>query len=189
MELIFIIGPPAVGKMTVGRELSKITGYKLLHNHMTIDLVIQFFDFGTIKFNKLNEEFRRRIFEEVASSDLKGLIFTVVIAMNLLTDKIYLENLAAIFLEQGASIYYVELEAELSERLKRNKGQSRLIAKPQSKKNVEKTEKRLLEWEKKFIMNSSEKTPFFFDVNYLKIENTNVSADEAAIRIKKHYNL
>ena len=34
-NLVQIIGPQAVGKMTVGQELSKITGYKLFYNHMT----------------------------------------------------------------------------------------------------------------------------------------------------------
>ena len=38
MKFIIITGPQAVGKMTVGQELTKITGLKLLHNHMTIIL-------------------------------------------------------------------------------------------------------------------------------------------------------
>ncbi len=75
MKLVVIFGPPAVGKMAVGRELAKLTGFKLFHNHMTIELVIEFFDYGTPKFNILNQEFRRRIFEEVASSDLPGYDF------------------------------------------------------------------------------------------------------------------
>jgi hypothetical protein len=29
--LVFIVGPPAVGKMTVGHELSRRTGLKLFH--------------------------------------------------------------------------------------------------------------------------------------------------------------
>ncbi|GJM72894.1 hypothetical protein HMSSN036_51100 [Paenibacillus macerans] len=47
MKLIVLFGPQAVGKMTVGQELAKITGLKLFHNHMTIDLVSHFFDYGT----------------------------------------------------------------------------------------------------------------------------------------------
>ena len=35
--LVIIFGPPAVGKMTVGSKLSKLTGLKLFHNHMTIE--------------------------------------------------------------------------------------------------------------------------------------------------------
>lgn len=42
MKLVLIFGPQAVGKMTVGQELAKITGLKLFHNHMTIDLVSNF---------------------------------------------------------------------------------------------------------------------------------------------------
>ena len=53
MNLIILFGPPAVGKMTVGQELSRLTGYPLLHNHMTIDLVTEFFDFGTPQFGRL----------------------------------------------------------------------------------------------------------------------------------------
>ena len=43
MKLVIIFGPHAVGKMTVGQELSKITGLKLFHNHMTIDIVSDLF--------------------------------------------------------------------------------------------------------------------------------------------------
>ena len=39
MKFIIITGPQAVGKMTVGQELVKITNLKLLHNHMTIELL------------------------------------------------------------------------------------------------------------------------------------------------------
>ena len=42
MKFILIFGPQAVGKMTVGQELAKITNLKLFHNHMTIDLVGHF---------------------------------------------------------------------------------------------------------------------------------------------------
>lgn len=38
-RVIVIYGAPAVGKLTVARHLSAITGYRVLHNHMTSDLV------------------------------------------------------------------------------------------------------------------------------------------------------
>ena len=44
MKFVILFGPLAVGKMTVGQELEKITGLKLFHNHMTIELVLPFFD-------------------------------------------------------------------------------------------------------------------------------------------------
>jgi hypothetical protein len=33
MRLLLIIGPPAVGKMTVGREIAAHSDFRLFHNH------------------------------------------------------------------------------------------------------------------------------------------------------------
>ena len=46
MKFILITGPQAVGKMTVGQELTKTTDLKLLHNHMTIEVVTKIFDYS-----------------------------------------------------------------------------------------------------------------------------------------------
>ena len=45
MKLVFLIGNGAVGKMTVGQELMKLTGLRLFHNHMTIEPVIEVFGY------------------------------------------------------------------------------------------------------------------------------------------------
>ena len=163
--------------MTVGYELAKLTGFRLFHNHMTIELVLNFFDFEQPQFHTLVSEFRRRVFEEVAASDLPGLIFTFVWALDLETERAYIERSCDIFREKGAEIYFVELEAELTERLKRNKSEFRLSQKP-SKQNVEKTGKLLLEHNEKYKMNTD--SDFFYKDNYLKINNTNLPADETA---------
>lgn len=46
MNFVVIFGPPAVGKMTVGYELGRLTGMKIFHHHMTIDLVLEFLPYG-----------------------------------------------------------------------------------------------------------------------------------------------
>lgn len=102
MKLVVLFGPPAVGKMTVGYELEKLTGLRLFHNHMTIELVLHFFDFGTPPFGRLVDEFRRRIFEEVAASDLPGLIFTYVWALDDPGDREFIETTCEIFRSHGA---------------------------------------------------------------------------------------
>jgi hypothetical protein len=186
MKFIIIFGPPAVGKMTVGNELAKLTGLKLFHNHMTIDLVLNFFEFGEPKFRKLVSEFRLRIFEEVASSDLPGLIFTFVWALNVTSDAAFVEESSKIFRERGADVYFVELESELSERLKRNESEFRLLKKP-PKRDVEKSRALLLEDEKRYRLNSD--GDLFADVNYLKINNTSLPAHEAALMIVKKFDL
>ncbi|MEY4531794.1 MAG: hypothetical protein RLZZ156_2515 [Deinococcota bacterium] len=47
MKLIFLYGAPGTGKLTVARELAALTGYRLFHNHLTVDLAKAIFDFGT----------------------------------------------------------------------------------------------------------------------------------------------
>ena len=81
MKLILIFGPQAVGKMTVGHELEKMTELKLFHNHMTIELLHPLFGFGTETW-RLSDLFRKEIFEAVSKSDLYGLVFTYVWAFD-----------------------------------------------------------------------------------------------------------
>jgi hypothetical protein len=75
MKLIFIHGAPAVGKLTVARELSRLTGFPLFHNHLTVDLVSSLFAFGTPPFASLREQIWLAAFTEAARND-RSLIFT-----------------------------------------------------------------------------------------------------------------
>jgi hypothetical protein len=177
MNFVVIFGPPAVGKMTVGAELAQRTGFKLFHNHMTIDIVLNFFPFGHPQFGKLVGEFRRRIFEEVAASDLPGLIFTYVWALDDPADKVVIDEYTAIFRQHGGEIYFVELEAEQAERLRRNSTEFRLAHKP-SKRNIAGSQHNLLDADERYKLNST--NDFFYQENYLKINNTSVAAAEAA---------
>ena len=186
MKFIIIFGPPAAGKMSVGRELAKITEYKLLHGHMTIELVLEFFDYGTHKFKVLNSEFRRRIMEEVSTSDLPGLIYTYVWGFNLESDKKYVESICEIFTKEGGEVYFVELFCELDERLRRNKTRERLSEKP-SKRHIDESEARLLEIEQKYVMNTQ--GDFYYKENFVRIDNTHLSQREVAEKIKEEFNL
>lgn len=177
MKLVVIFGPPAVGKMTVGIKLAKLTGLKLFHNHLTIELVLNFFDFSSPQFNLLVGEFRRRILEEVAKSDLNGLIFTFVWAIELEKEREYIESFCDIFRRENADIYFVELEADLEERLRRNESELRLAEKP-SKRNIESSRANLIHHEENYQLNTND--DFFYEENHLKINNTNLLPEEAA---------
>lgn len=72
-KFVFIFGPQAVGKMSVGQELAKETGLKLFHNHMTIDLLEPLFGFSTEMW-KLTHLFRQEIFKSFSKSDNYGMI-------------------------------------------------------------------------------------------------------------------
>ncbi|MEC1377439.1 AAA family ATPase [Heyndrickxia oleronia] len=185
-KLVLIFGPQAVGKMTVGQELARITDLKLFHNHMTIDLVSHFFDYGTKEGKRLVGLFREEIFEEVSKSDLYGLIFTYVWAFDLQSDWDEVNKICNIFESKGGTVYFVELEANLEERLERNKSTNRLKHKP-SKRNIEWSEKDLISSLKQYRLNS-----FDGEIqkdNYIKINNTNVSATEVAEIIANKFKL
>ena len=181
MKFIILFGPLAVGKMTVGQELEKITNLKLFHNHMTIELVLPFFDMKSKTFRKLVDSFRIQMFKEIAKSNLEGVIFTYVWELDQKADDDFVHRVANIFERKNASVYYVELEANVEERLKRNKSFNRLKHKP-SKKNFKASIEELLETDRKHTVNS--KAGEFQGENYLKINNTKVSAKKAAKMIK-----
>ena len=53
MKLIFLYGLPATGKLTVAHELAAITGFKVFHNHLVVDVLLTVFDFGSPDFVRL----------------------------------------------------------------------------------------------------------------------------------------
>lgn len=186
MKFVLIFGPQAVGKMTVGQELAKITGLKLFHNHMTIDLVSHFFDYGTKEGKRLVNLFRQEIFEEVSASHLDGLIFTYVWAFDCQEDWDYVKQVAELFESKGGMVYYVELEAALKERLQRNKGSNRLEHKP-SKRDLAWSEQDLLNSIEEYRLNSVDGEIQF--PNYIKIESTNLSAEDVAKMVQDKFRL
>jgi len=78
MKLMLLYGPPAVGKLTIAKELARLTGFKLFHAHLTSDLVEPLFPRGTPSFRKLVWDLRYAVFAEAAQAHLDGLIFTTV---------------------------------------------------------------------------------------------------------------
>lgn len=186
MKFIIITGPQAVGKMTVGQELVKITSLKLLHNHMTIEVLTKIFDYNKESFRKLNEEIRIKILEEFAKSDEEGIIFTTTWDFNDKEEWDRINTYIQIFKENNAQIYIVELEANLQERLKRNKTQNRLLNKP-SKRNLKWSEQDLLKSVEKYRFNS--KPNEINSKNYIIIDNTNIEADIVAKMIKDKFEL
>lgn len=186
MKFILITGPQAVGKMTVGQELVKITNLKLLHNHMTIELLTNIFNYSRDSFRKLNEEFRVQIFEEFAKSSEEGIIFTTTWDFDSDEDWNMMYRFIDIFKKNKAEIYIVELESTLEERLKRNKTENRLKNKA-SKRDLEWSEKDLLKSVEKYRFNSRKNE--IKEKNYIRIDNTNISPDFVAKEIKKIFNL
>lgn len=75
MDLVFIYGQAASGKLTVAKEVSSRTGYPLFHNHLIVDAVAAVFPFGSEPFVDLRERFWLDVFR-AAAADGRSLIFT-----------------------------------------------------------------------------------------------------------------
>lgn len=187
MELILIVGPQAVGKMTVGKALESKIDARLLFNHQTIDLFASFLGYGPDTF-RLSELVRLELFKSFTASPDKnttsGIIFTVVAGFDQESEFDTLQGWTRLFLKAGGSVYFVELEAELEERLRRNSSDYRLRMKP-SKRNTDFSTQELLSSMKTNRLNSlpGEVERNLPGVHYLRLDTTRLSADETAVQI------
>ncbi|MFC4809091.1 shikimate kinase [Paenibacillus sp. GCM10023250] len=185
MKFVLVFGPQAVGKMTVGQELEKITGLKLFHNHMAIELVYPYFGFSAEAW-RLTNLIRMEIFQAAAISGMEGMIFTYVWAFNEQEDWDYVEMICRIVEEAGGEMFFVELEAALASRLARNRTPNRLAHKP-TKRDVAKSEQELLRSLDLYRLNSNPGE--IVRPNYLRIDNTGLSPEETAFAIRSHFGL
>lgn len=184
MRFLLIIGPPAVGKMTVGREIAAKSDFRLFHNHHTIEPLVEVFGHGSEPFTVLNVEFRRRVIEEAARHGL-DLIFTLVWNLQDPADTAYVEQLVTPYVESGGSIRVLELAADLETRLVRNRGESRLAAKP-TKRDLEWSEgnvRRMEAYQLATDPTGATPTPadaFLSRYPYLRLETRDLTAAGAA---------
>lgn len=178
MKLLLLFGNCSVGKMTVGQELCKITPFRLFHNHITIEPVLEVFGtFHTPAISRLREVF----FEEFAKTDNYGLIFTYMWAFDMQSDWDYIAHVKEVFGLPEEDIYHVELVVPQEIRLQRNSTENRLKNKA-SKQDIAASNARLLRDDLNHRCESLPgEIPFR---NYLRLDNSNISAAEAAKIIK-----
>jgi hypothetical protein len=122
MNLIFIHGAPAVGKLTVARRLSDLTRYRLFHNHLTVDLVSAVFDFGTEPFVILRERIWLSVFREAARRGV-SLIFTFNPESTV--RKQFIQDAVDAVESAGGSVLFVELTCSSDEIERRIESPSR----------------------------------------------------------------
>lgn len=108
---------PGVGKLTVARELSNLTGFKVFHNHLTVDLVASLFEFGSESFIALREKIWLETFSQALKANFSGLIFTFASEQTVPND--FPQKVRSLLEENGGKVIFVELKCSLEELEKR----------------------------------------------------------------------
>lgn len=179
MRAVLIYGPPAVGKFTVAKVLSELTGLKLLHNHLIADLVRPIFNHGNPMGREVNKRIRTLIYGTAAKDRLNGIVstFSYYGDMNAIDSvKEWIEAVRT----NGGEIFFVRLFCDQSTLEKRVATPSRIETKKIS--NVDKLRKVLSE------ENSCGKIPPDV-IESLEIDNTNLAPEEVAAIIMKYCGL
>lgn len=184
-NLIVVSGPQAVGKMTVAEKLQEKIKYALMVNHDSIEISDKIFGRGTEAQKEFNKIFREAAFNTAIKFDI-DIIFTFVTAFDIQDDINYLNDLKAKFEATGGKFYFVELEADLDERLKRNVTPHRLESKF-SKNDIERSTKDLLNTHEKYRLNTKDGEKYWD--THIKINNTNLSPEEVTDIIIEKYGL
>ena len=185
-ELLLITGPPAVGKMTVGRAICARSDFRLFHNHHTVEPLLEVFGHGTPPFERLTMEFRRRVLEEAVEHGLR-LVFTLVWGVDDPVEAALVGQMVAPYREAGLPVRWVEMYADLETRLARNGGADRIAAKP-SKADQVWSDAHVREVDQRLRMNTDPLEPtvadeLLADVEHLRLDNAALTADEAAQRV------
>jgi hypothetical protein len=105
-QLIFIHGPTAVGKLTVARELARLTGFRLFHNHLVVDALTAVFEFGSEPFVRLREPMWLAVLHDAAVAGI-SLIFTFTPEATV--SPIFIDEALAAFEGAGGEVRFVAL--------------------------------------------------------------------------------
>lgn len=171
MKLVILYGAPASGKLTIAKKVAEATGYKLFHNHLTVDLLKELLEFGTPEFYELNQQLKLDLLEATAKQGrVAGVIYTFVYDKK--TDNPFIEKLKEISGRQNIDLQFIQIYCDREELLRRVTEESR--------KEYKKVHS--AEGLSKYL-----KTGDFMSeieaVHSDKVDSTNLSVEETAARV------
>jgi shikimate kinase len=120
-RLIFIYGPPAVGKLTVARAVAERRGVRVLHNHATFDPVADVLTPGTPAFWETLDNVRLQLVTAAAREGI-DLVYTFVFAPG---DERHVDDVVSAYESAGGSVVFVQLVAPPAELRRRVADSSR----------------------------------------------------------------
>lgn len=177
MELIIIYGPPGAGKLAVSKELSRITGYRVFHNHLTIETAKAIWDFDDPNYLRFRDRYRKVMINDAARSGVKGMIFTYAYGNTPYEDS-FLKDIVRINKGNGGNSVFVRLCCDIDALRRR-------VLHPSRKKYHKISTVKDLHAEIR-------RRNVFAQVGFAKslsIDNTNLGPRAVANAIAKHYGL
>lgn len=173
MRLVVLYGPPGVGKLTIGGELAALTGFRLFHNHLTVDLVTAIFPPNSGAWNALAREIRREVFSAAAQAEVDLILTRAPRA----ADGAEIERVTAMIapvLAVGGEVSFVQLTCGRVEHLRRLQSDGR--------RGHKLTDPEILT----DLYDLDATLPF---APHLQLDTTDLTPTEAAARIAKHFEL
>jgi hypothetical protein len=93
--------------------VAQLTGYKLFHNHLAVDLVESVFEFGNRPFVEVREMIWLTMFSRAAEEHLAGLIFTFAYDRTVRSN--FIEETRRAVESEGGRVSFVELRCSAEE--------------------------------------------------------------------------
>lgn len=122
MQLVFLYGPVASGKLTVAQALAERTGYALFHNHLVVDAVAAVFPFGSDAFVRLREQFWLDTIA-AAAAEGRSLVFTFAPEPTVAAD--FPKRVQRLVTAAGGEVVFIELDVSQQEQERRVAAPSR----------------------------------------------------------------
>ncbi|MEO8105593.1 MAG: AAA family ATPase [Candidatus Saccharibacteria bacterium] len=174
MNLIFMYGPPASGKLTVATALSELTGYSLFHNHLSRDLVEDIYHDDLMAHYELVNSLRHDVLA-YCSQHQTNLIFTYVYDGP--DDNTTVRDLVRSVTDNGGHVRFVELTAARSVLLDR-------VANASRKKHQKLVDRAVLTE----LLETTSYPPIPYD-DVFKLDTSIIDPQTAAHQIRRHFNL
>jgi hypothetical protein len=185
MNYVLLIGPPAVGKATVAREVARLTGYRLVLNTLTSEMLLEVFSRPERPFGHLHVEFQQRILQEAARADM-DVVSTLAWAFDQEIDWKVSRARFDVVRESGGRTFIAELEAPFEIRAQRNHLPDRRARKPNQAATL--TDEVMRELELRYRLQSEPGELAEFGA-YVRIDTTVLAPAESAARIVETFGL
>ena len=172
MQVVYLYGPPGVGKLTVGTALAALTGYRLVHNHLTVNLATALFPRGSPAWARFLGQVRGQVFAAAAREgvDLISTAAYLGTAEQVAAIRAWLEPVRA----SGGAVMFVRLACDQDELVRRVQHAARL-------RHEKPTDPRVLD---RYDLTATMPVG-----SHLRLDTTHLSPAAAAARIAAYYRL